>query len=159
MRKLRVFESISIDGYSQMPATTSAGHTMPLKMRSSPNWISANATSGGDLVLGRKTYEMMEAIAADAKGCSRDAGGRHGDERGEEAYVVSRTIRPTWNNTHLLSGNVVQKRKGPEGERRTGHHDTRQRQHCHAVGRSGACRWISVRRDSGCAGRWTHCVH
>src|ERR1051325_2046229 len=65
MRKLRVFESISLDGYF-----TDAGGDMQWAHRAESNaddeftgWVAQNASRGanGGLVLGRVTYDMMAA--------------------------------------------------------------------------------------------------
>ncbi|HWJ36729.1 MAG TPA: dihydrofolate reductase family protein [Steroidobacteraceae bacterium] len=106
MRKLRVFESISIDGYfTDSNNDMSWAHT-GREDAEFANWVSGNASSGGELLFGRITYQMMEAfwptpIAAQqmptvAKGMNA-----------ARKYVVSRTIEPTWNNTHLLRTELV----------------------------------------------------
>ena len=107
MRKLRVFESISTDGYF-----TDANNDMSwaydvAQDAEFADWISANATSGGDLLFGRKTYEMMEAYWPTAK-AAREMPAVATGMNAAKKYVVSRTIRPTWNNTHLLRGDFVQ---------------------------------------------------
>jgi dihydrofolate reductase len=62
MRKLRVFESISIDGYftgvNEHISWAHAGNQDP----EFSDWASGNASSGSELLFGRKTYEMMEAF-------------------------------------------------------------------------------------------------
>ncbi|MFL9884019.1 dihydrofolate reductase family protein [Paraburkholderia agricolaris] len=107
MRTLRVFESISIDGFF-----TGVGDDMSWAHAGSQDaefadWVSGNAGSGGELLFGRKTYQMMEAfwptpIAAQqmplvAKGMNA-----------ARKYVASKTITPTWNNTTLLTGDLVE---------------------------------------------------
>jgi len=107
MRRLRVFESISVDGYFTGPdGDLGWAHAA----RADPEfaaWVSANASGGGELLFGRKTYEEMESfwptpLAAEqmplvAKGMNA-----------ARKYVASRTIRPTWNNTVLLQGDLVE---------------------------------------------------
>jgi dihydrofolate reductase len=106
MRKLRVFESISIDGYfSDARGDMSFAHAGRQDAEFAA-WVSGNASSGGELLFGRKTYQMMEAfwptpLAAEqmpivAKGMNA-----------ARKYVASRTITPTWNNTHLLRGDLL----------------------------------------------------
>jgi dihydrofolate reductase len=106
MRKLRVFESISVDGYfTDANGDISWTHTG----RDDPefnDWIGGNANSGGELLLGPKTYQLLAAfwptpVAAQqmpvvAKGINA-----------ARKYVASKTIQPTWNNTHLLRGELV----------------------------------------------------
>ena len=108
MKKLRVFESISVDGYfTDAGGDMSWAHTGRDDADFS-DWVGKNASSGGELLFGRKTYQMMEAfwptpLAAEqmpvvAKGMNA-----------ARKYVVSRTIQPTWNNTHLLQGDLVER--------------------------------------------------
>ena len=62
MRKLRVFESISVDGYF---ADASGDIGWAHAARTDPEfeaWVAENANKGGDLLFGRKTYQMMEAF-------------------------------------------------------------------------------------------------
>ncbi len=106
MRALRVFESISIDGYfTDKSSDMSWAHTGEQDPEFG-RWIGENASSGGELLFGRKTYEMMEAywptpLAAEqmpevAKGMNE-----------ARKYVASKTIQPGWNNTSLLRGDLV----------------------------------------------------
>jgi dihydrofolate reductase len=106
MRKVRVFESISIDGYfTDARGDISWAHAG----RDDPefaDWVSANASSGGDLLFGRKTYQMMEAywptpLAAEQMPTVAKA------INAARKYVISRTIQPAWNNTHLLKGELT----------------------------------------------------
>jgi dihydrofolate reductase len=106
MKKLLVFETISIDGYFvDAHGDMSWAHYG----RADPefaDWVGGNASAGGDLLFGRKTYQMMEAfwptpvaeqqMPVVAKGMNA-----------RTKYVASRTIQPTWNNTHLLNGDLV----------------------------------------------------
>jgi dihydrofolate reductase len=118
MRKLRVFESVSVDGYfTDVNGSMRWAHVGGGEDAEFAEWVSENASSGGELLFGRKTYEEMEAfwptpIAAQqmpvvAKGMNA-----------AKKYVASRTIRPTWENSHLLNGdlqNAVRELKTSEG--------------------------------------------
>jgi dihydrofolate reductase len=98
--RLRVFESISIDGYF-----TDANNAMQWAHRGrDPEfdaWVGGNASGGGTLLFGRKTYEEMVAfwptpMAAEmmpvvAKGMNAAT-----------KYVVSKTLEPTWQNTTAI---------------------------------------------------------
>jgi len=106
MRKLRVFESISIDGYFTDESGDMSWAQLGRQDAEFSDWVGSNASSGGVLLFGRKTYQMMEAfwptpVAAEqmpvvAKGMNAAT-----------KYVASRTIQPTWSNTHLLEGDLV----------------------------------------------------
>jgi dihydrofolate reductase len=106
MKKLRVFESISVDGYfADAQDDMSWAHSV----REDPEfaaWVSANASGGGELLFGRKTYQMMEAFwptPAAAEQMPAVAQGMNAARK----YVASRTIRPTWSNTSLLDGSLI----------------------------------------------------
>lgn len=107
MPRLRVFESISVDGYftdaSGDMSWAHAGREDPEFAR----WVGANASSGGVLLFGRKTYQMMEGYwptPIAAQQMPLVARGMNAAEK----YVASRTIQPTWNNTHLLKGDLIE---------------------------------------------------
>jgi dihydrofolate reductase len=105
MRRLRVFESISIDGYfSDASGDIGWAHAGSGDAEFAA-WVGDNAGSGGALLFGRKTYEMMEAFwptPLAAQQMPRVAQGMNAARK----YVASRTIRPTWNNTQLLEGDL-----------------------------------------------------
>ncbi len=106
MNPLRVFESISVDGYF-----TDASGDMGFAHagRQDPEfaaWVSGNASSGGELLFGRKTYQMMEAFWPTAQAAAQMPAVAQGMNAARK-YVASRTITPTWNNTHLLDGDLV----------------------------------------------------
>jgi dihydrofolate reductase len=103
MRKVRVFESISIDGYF----TDSSGDmSWAHRVERDPAfdaWVAANASSGGALLFGRKTYEQMASFwptPLAARQMPEVAAGMNASKK----YVASRTITPSWENTELLAG-------------------------------------------------------
>ena len=106
MRKLRVFESISVDGYfTDRSGDISWAHA-GREDREFADWVSGNASSGSELLFGRKTYQMMEGFwptPSAAQQMPQVAKGMNAARK----YLASRTIEPTWNNTHLLRGQLV----------------------------------------------------
>jgi dihydrofolate reductase len=107
MKKLRVFESISVDGYftdaNDDIAWAHAGQDDPEFTK----WIASNASGGGELLFGRKTYEMMVAFwptPAAAEQMPEVAKGMNASKK----YVASRTITPQWKNTQLVQGELVE---------------------------------------------------
>lgn len=106
MRTLCVFESISLDGYF-----TDAGGDMSWAHAGGQDgefadWVAGNASGGGELLFGRKTYQMMEAYwptPLAAEQMPAVAAGMNAAKK----YLVSRTIEPTWHNTQLLKGDLV----------------------------------------------------
>jgi dihydrofolate reductase len=117
MRKLRVFESISVDGYF-----TDANGDMSWAHAGRDDaefgaWVAGNASSGGELLFGRKTYQMMEAFWPTPMAAEQMPAVAKGMNAARK-YVASRTIEPTWNNTHLLRGdlaNAVAELKASDG--------------------------------------------
>jgi dihydrofolate reductase len=107
MRRLSVFNQVSIDGYFR---TTDGDISWVKSQRDDPEfraYISGNASGEGLLLFGRKTYEMMasfwptpEAAAAFpevAKGMGKAA-----------KVVFSKTLKePGWSNTTVVSGDLV----------------------------------------------------
>lgn len=107
MKKLRVFESISIDGYFTDPASDMGwAHAAPDDPEFTA-WISDNASGGGELLFGRKTYQMMEAYWPTPLAAQQMPAVAKGMNAAKK-HVASRTIQPTWSNTHLLEGELVQ---------------------------------------------------
>jgi dihydrofolate reductase len=106
MRKLRVFESISIDGYF----TDSAGDMSWAHSDEESEfakWVGRNSSSGSELLFGRQTYQLMEAFwptPTAAKQMPEVAKGMNASKK----YVASKTIVPAWNNSHLLKGELLQ---------------------------------------------------
>jgi dihydrofolate reductase len=106
MGKLRVFESISIDGYfTDDDDDVSWAHVG----RDDPEfggWVGQNAGSGGALLFGRKTYEMMEAYWPTAEAARQMPEVAEGMNAAKK-FLASRTLEPTWRNTERLDGQLV----------------------------------------------------
>ena len=107
MKKLRVFESISIDGYfTDRAGDTSWAHAGQEDPEFA-GWVGGNASSGGELVLGRITYQLMEAFWPTPLAAQQMPVVARGMNAAKK-YVASRSLKPTWNNTHLLQGDLVE---------------------------------------------------
>jgi dihydrofolate reductase len=91
VRKLRVFESISVDGYFTDAngdiSWTHAGRNDA----EFADWVGAMMEAYWPTDLAAKQMPVV------AKGMNA-----------AKKYVASRTIQPTWNNTRLLEGDLVQ---------------------------------------------------
>jgi len=105
MRKLRVFDTISIDGFF-----TDAKNDMSWAHKQDEEWnafASDNASGGGELVFGRVTYEMMAGFWTSpqaAKTLPKVAEGMNAMGK----IVFSRTLNEaTWQNTTLIKGDLV----------------------------------------------------
>jgi dihydrofolate reductase len=107
MTTLRVFESISVDGYFTDAGGDSGWAHAGGQDAEFTDWIGRNASSGGELLFGRKTYQLMEAFWPTPAASAQMPVVAKGMNSARK-YVASRTIRPTWTNTHLLEGNLVE---------------------------------------------------
>jgi dihydrofolate reductase len=106
MRKLRVFESISIDGYFTDTSGDMGWAHAGREDAEFADWVSGNASSGGELLFGRKTYQMMEAFWPTPIAAQQMPNVAKGMNVARK-YVASRTVKPTWNNTQLLKAELV----------------------------------------------------
>jgi dihydrofolate reductase len=107
MRKLRVFESISVDGYfTDGSGSVGWAYAVPQDAEFTA-WVSGNASGGGDLLFGRKTYQEMEAFWPTPAAAAQMPAVAKGMNAARK-YVASKTIQPAWNNTQLLKGELVQ---------------------------------------------------
>jgi dihydrofolate reductase len=106
MSKLRVFESISIDGYFTDATGDMSWAHAGREDAEFADWVGANASSGAELLFGRKTYQMMEAFWPTPMAARQMPAVAQGMNACKK-YVASKTIEPTWNNTHLLKGELV----------------------------------------------------
>jgi dihydrofolate reductase len=110
MRKLMVFNSISTDGYF----TDSKNDMSWAHKQADPEWnefTAKNAESGGELVFGRVTYELMESF------WPTPAAAQMFPEVAEQMnkapkVVFSRSLaNVSWNNTRLLKGELLEEVK------------------------------------------------
>lgn len=107
MRKLIAFEMLTLDGSY---ASTDGDFSWAHRRERDAEWdafVQGNADSGGELVFGRATYEMMAswwptpAAAQNEPLVAERMNGR-------PKFVCSRTLHEaTWNNTTLLKGDAV----------------------------------------------------
>ena len=107
MRRLTVFNNVSLDGYF---VDAKGSMDFAYKNADDPEWkefVSGNASGDGALLFGRVTYDMMAswwptpqakaAMPAVADGMNRSV-----------KYVVSRTMNDaSWSNTTVLGGDLV----------------------------------------------------
>ena len=106
MRNLHVFESISVDGYF---CDAGGGMSWAHAGRDDAEfaaWVSGNASGGGELLFGRKTYQMMEAFWPTPMAAAQMPAVAKGMNAARK-YVASTTIQPTWTNTQLLKGDLL----------------------------------------------------
>lgn len=106
MRTLKVFESISVDGYFSDPhGDMSFAHAVPPDPEFAA-WVGQNASGDGELMFGRKTYEMMFSFWASELAAQQMPDAARGINAAKK-YLASKTVVPTWNNTQLLAGDLI----------------------------------------------------
>ena len=107
MRKLKVFNHVSLDGYiadAQSDMSWAYADSDDAEWNA---WSEENASGGGTLVFGRVTYDLMvsywptpEAMQAAPVFAER--------MNSLPKVVFSRTLEaPSWNNTKLVTGDIV----------------------------------------------------
>ncbi|HZI10113.1 MAG TPA: dihydrofolate reductase family protein [Myxococcus sp.] len=105
MRKLSVFNNVSLDGYF----TDSSGD-MSWAHKQDAEWnefVAGNASGGGALVLGRVTYEMMAGFWPTPAALAMNPVVAERMNTMPKA-VFSRTLdKASWNNTRLLKGDLA----------------------------------------------------
>ncbi|MCC6984270.1 MAG: dihydrofolate reductase [Bauldia sp.] len=117
MRKLSVFNNVSLDGYF-----TGRDGGLDWAERSDPEWnefTAANTGGGGEIVLGRVTYQLMASYWPTPAAMQENAGvAIH--MNGLRKYVFTRTLKKTdWANTTLLHADPateIARLKGEPGE-------------------------------------------
>ena len=117
MRKLSVFNSISLDGYfTDKNSDSSWAHKNDPEFN---EFISGNAKSGGPMLFGRVTYEMMASFwpTKQAHEMFPDVAMAMNNN---PKVVFSRTLeKADWNNTRLIKDNLVdevRKMKNEDGD-------------------------------------------
>lgn len=117
MRRLVVFNNVTVDGYfSDEKGDVSWAHNQK-KDEKWDEFVARNASSGGTLLLGRKTYEMMAShwpTPAAKKASPEVAKGMNDLEK----VVFSRTLeKADWQNTTVKKGDLVDEvRRMKEGD-------------------------------------------
>ena len=107
MRKLTVFNHVSLDGYIQ---DAKGGMRWAHTMDPDPEWnafVESNAKGGGTLVFGRITYELMTRYWPTEMAKQNDPVVAE-RMNAMPKTVFSRTLKEaTWNNTRLISEDPV----------------------------------------------------
>lgn len=114
MRKIQVFNSVSLDGFF-----TDAMNDMSWAHKRDPEWnafVGSNAGGNAALLFGRVTYEMIQAFWPTPPAAQTMPEVAAGMNRLPK-YVVSRTLNAVdWHNTTLLRGEAVATVRMPKGQ-------------------------------------------
>jgi dihydrofolate reductase len=105
MRRLIVFNSVSVDGYFvDMKGDMSWAHNSDPEFNA---FVSDNASGGGELLFGRITYNLMAGYWPTPIARKNDPVVADGMNRLPKV-VFSRTMdKASWNNTRLVKGDLV----------------------------------------------------
>ena len=107
MRKLIVFNNISIDGYF---VDTGGDMSWAHNTRPDAEWqayIAGNASGNGELIFGRKTYEMMASFWPTPAAIERMPSVAEGMNKSPKV-VFSRTLsKADWINTRLFKDDLA----------------------------------------------------
>src|SRR6266852_9185587 len=119
MRKLVVFNHVTLDGYFvDMNGDMSWAHNN-LKDAEYKAFVDGNASGGGELLFGRITYELMASYWPTPHALQNDPIVAEGMNNLKKV-VFSRTLeKAAWNNTKLVKGDMaaeVRKMKKEPGE-------------------------------------------
>lgn len=106
MRKLAVFNHVSLDGYF-----VDAKGDMSWAHKQDPEWLAfmgENASGGGELVFGRVTYDLMNSYWPTPMALQQNPDvARHMNELPK--VVFSRTMdKASWNNTRVVKGDLAE---------------------------------------------------
>ena len=118
MRKLAVFNQVTLDGYF---AATNGDMDWAHKHDAEWNaFVAENAAADGPMLFGRITYEMMVAYWPTPLALRNDRGLAE-RMNGRPKVVFSRTLREArWNNTRLVAGDIAgeirRMKAGPGGD-------------------------------------------
>jgi dihydrofolate reductase len=105
MRKLSVFNQVSVDGYF-----VDGDGDMSWAHQQDAEWgafVSANASGGGELVFGRITYEMMAAAWSTPEALLRNAVVAERMNSLPKVVFSSSLEQATWQNTRLVNGDIA----------------------------------------------------
>lgn len=120
MRRLVVFNQVSIDGYFvDLKGDMSWAHR-ETRDEEWDSFVEGNASGGGVLVFGRITYDMMAGYWPTPMASRNDpVVARRMNEMPK--IVFSRTLdKVTWENTRLVKGGVAEEIRRLKGERGDG---------------------------------------
>jgi dihydrofolate reductase len=105
MRKLSVFNSVTLDGYF-----TDNNGDMSWAHQNDPEWndfVAENAGGGGVLLFGRITYEMMASFWPTPAALEQMPEVAKGMNNAKKV-VFSRTMdKASWENTNVVKGDIV----------------------------------------------------
>src|SRR2546423_11798460 len=116
MRKLSVFNNISLDGYF-----TDRNNELNWAHTNDPEWdefVAGNAKGEGELLFGRITYDMMASFWPTEFALKSFPDVARGMNMAPKVVFSKTMDKPAWNNTRLMKSNLIDevgKLKNEEG--------------------------------------------
>jgi dihydrofolate reductase len=117
VRRLIVFNHVSLDGYF-----TDKNGDMSWAHKQDPEWnafVSQNASGGGQLLFGRKTYDMMASYWPTPAAMKNSPAVAEGINKAPKVVFSRKMDKTSWSNTKLVKGDPAQevrKMKNEPGE-------------------------------------------
>lgn len=107
MRKLSVFNQVSVDGYFKTPSGDIRWMHQPDDDQEFRQFTIDNAVSGGMLVLGRKTYETMASFWPTPAAAEQFPEVAAEMNRLPKVVFSTTLDHPSWNNTTVIKSDPV----------------------------------------------------
>jgi len=106
VRKLLVFNSVTLDGYF----TDKNGDMSWAHRQNDPEWSSftaENAKSGGELLFGRVTYDLMASFWPTPGAASAFPEVAEGMNKAPKVVFSKKMEKAEWNNTRVIKGDLA----------------------------------------------------
>lgn len=107
MRKLLVFNSVTVDGYF----TDQNGDMSWAHKRDDPEWnafTAENAKSGGELLFGRVTYDLMASFWPTPAAAQMAPEVAESMNKSPKVVFSKRMDKASWNNTKVIKGDLAE---------------------------------------------------
>ena len=107
MRKLSVFNSVTLDGYF----TDKNGDMSWAHQQNDPEWsafTAENAKSGGELLFGRITYDLMASFWPTPGAASAFPEVAEGINKAPKVVFSKKMDKAEWNNTRVVKGDLAE---------------------------------------------------
>ena len=107
MRKLLVFNSVTADGYF----TDQNGDMSWAHKQDDPEWnafTAENAKSGGELLFGRVTYDLMASFWPTPAAAKMAPGIAESMNKAPKVVFSKKMDKASWNNTRIIKGNLAE---------------------------------------------------
>jgi dihydrofolate reductase len=107
MRKLLVFNSVTLDGYF----TDQNGDMSWAHRQDDPEWnafTAENAKSGGELLFGRVTYDLMASFWPTPAAAKMAPEIAESMNKAPKVVFSKKMDKASWNNTRIIKGNLAE---------------------------------------------------